>query len=592
VLVYGDRTSVRDVRSTLADIESGLGRIARAGPGERRHSAAVALLLAAGELAQALADRSHAERGGDGPDPDADAAMTVVLSLAQIVWRSHRSGWRTLGPIAGAQAALAALAALRLPARAAARSAEGFEHYALYPEAYAEAATALAPAAAPLIIGIRTIGSTLAAMVAVGCGARDRPITVRPVGHPFERTLALRPQARAALRRHRRRTFAVVDEGPGLSGSSFAAVLRALRDAGVPPANVHVFPSHAGPAPLASASTRALWDAAPRHCRSFEAMFLGADPRGLGRWTEALTGPQATPPEDLAGGRWRALHFHEGAAWPPAHLAQERRKYLLRTQAGTFLAKFAGLGPAGDRRLARARRLGDEGLCPRALGLRNGFLVEAWHGDARPLAGAAIARGRVVGEVGRYVAYRATMRDAPGPGASPRDLLSMATANATEELGPRGRALEIFADWLDELARVARPVEVDARMHAWEWLVSNGRLIKTDAVDHCEGHDLVGPQDIAWDVAGAAIELDLAPHETEAVRRAAERAGARVPREALAFHHACYLSFQLGYYRMAARAHAADARERARLDAAAARYAAQLERTLAGDPRRAGQIAS
>jgi hypothetical protein len=156
-----------------------------------------------------------------------------------------------------------------------------------------------------------------------------------------------------------------------------------------------------------------------------------------------------------------------------------------------------------------------------------------------------------------------------------------------EELGPRGHALDSFADWVDELARVARPVEVDGRMHAWEWLVSDGGLLKTDAVDHCEGHDLVGPQDIAWDVAGAAIELDLAANETDAVRRAVESAGASVSREALAFHRACYLAFQLGYYRLAAAAHAADPGERTRLEAAAARYGQLLHRTLAGDPRRA-----
>src|SRR3954469_10997405 len=109
MLVYGDRTSARDAAATLAGLREGLAGIARTVPGERRHADTVALLLAAGELAQALADRSHAERGGDGPDPAADAAMAVALSLARIVWRSHRTGCRELGDglIAGAHAALA-----------------------------------------------------------------------------------------------------------------------------------------------------------------------------------------------------------------------------------------------------------------------------------------------------------------------------------------------------------------------------------------------------------------------------------------------------------------------------------------------------
>src|SRR4051812_19955354 len=154
-----------------------LDEIAGAAPGVRRHENLVALLLAAGELAQALADQSHAERGGDGPDLRADAAMNVVLSIGRLVWSSHRSGWRELSSSAGAHAALARLTALPLPAAVTARSPEGFEHYALYPEAYAEAAAALAVDVEPLIIGIRTIGCTLAAMVAAGCGARTPPIT-------------------------------------------------------------------------------------------------------------------------------------------------------------------------------------------------------------------------------------------------------------------------------------------------------------------------------------------------------------------------------------------------------------------------------
>src|SRR3954453_21950736 len=55
-----------------------------------------------------------------------------------------------------------------------------------------------------------------------------------------------------------------------------------------------------------------------------------------------------------------------------------------------------------------------------------------------------------------------------------------------------------------------RHVLTDNRMHAWEWLVTpEGRILKADALDHHRGNDLVGPQDVAWDLAGAAVELEL-----------------------------------------------------------------------------------
>ena len=43
------------------------------------------------------------------------------------------------------------------------------------------------------------------------------------------------------------------------------------------------------------------------------------------------------------------------------------------------------------------------------------------------------------------------------------------------------------------LERCVRRIETDNRMHAHEWLVRpDGSLLKADAVDHCEAHDLIG----------------------------------------------------------------------------------------------------
>jgi hypothetical protein len=113
-------------------------------------------------------------------------------------------------------------------------------------------------------------------------------------------------------------------------------------------------------------------------------------------------------------------------------------------------------------------------------------------------------------------------------------------------------------------------------MHAWEWLaLPCGRLLKTDAVDHHAAHDLVGCQDIAWDVAGAHVELGLPPASLDTVLRALADSGRSVCPDLLALFVPCYCAFQLGQFTMALQAEH-DSAERARLSRTVARYRGRL----------------
>src|SRR5205814_7722381 len=88
------------------------------------------------------------------------------------------------------------------------------------------------------IVGIRSIGTTLTAVVRAAACARgvdaDR-ITVRPQGDPYNRELAFStPELRWVRdRAGRGAVFLVVDEGPGRSGSSFLTTAEALERVGV-----------------------------------------------------------------------------------------------------------------------------------------------------------------------------------------------------------------------------------------------------------------------------------------------------------------------------------------------------------------------
>src|SRR5262249_34107782 len=139
--------------------------------------------------------------------------------------------------------------ALEVPERLTVSFPEGFCYYGLHPLDYLEL-LGRSPIEAPAIavVGIRSIGTTLSAVVRA-CfelrGVVAERITVRPVGHPFERTLSLVGQNRSwiASQLERGAVFLVVDEGPGLSGSSFLAVAEALTSAGVPQERIILLPS-------------------------------------------------------------------------------------------------------------------------------------------------------------------------------------------------------------------------------------------------------------------------------------------------------------------------------------------------------------
>jgi hypothetical protein len=115
-------------------------------------------------------------------------------------------------------------------------------------------------------------------------------------------------------------------------------------------------------------------------------------------------------------------------------------------------------------------------------------------------------------------------------------------------------------------AQVLR-VATDNRLQPWEWLqLADGTLLKTDALDHCQSHDLVGCQDIAWDIAGAAAEFQLSDDELSALSaRIRNGCGYRPSDDLVRFLLPCYLAFQCDYYVLAARAASARPDEVARL---------------------------
>lgn len=105
----------------------------------------------------------------------------------------------------------------------------------------------------------------------------------------------------------------------------------------------------------------------------------------------------------------------------------------------------------------------------------------------------------------------------------------MAAYNAAQALGAAtGALLERRLQGLDRLQARVHPIRTDNRLHAWKWVATERAILKLDGVDHCEAHDLIGCQDIAWDIAGSIAEHGLGEREVIALCQRVHAAGGSI----------------------------------------------------------------
>ena len=508
MIVYGDHKELITGADLLARIESRL-----AGAFEEDDLTAATIL--AGQLQQGVMDHELKRLGFDEITALGVAATSLTLAIAR-----QDPRWICLAEELHALLPECELE-IRLP--------EGYAFYAVFPQAYRDAAEQMAGRIGA-VIGLRSIGASLAAMVALGAGT-ENVFSLRPVGPPFNRQVMIGDiMARALIAAQG--YIAIVDEGPGLSGSSFGAVADRLEGIGIQRTRMIFFPSHAGdPGPQASRPHQSQWREARKIVPVFDLDL--AD----------LLGRQPNTVEDLSGGAWTKL---TNDVWP-THTSRERLKYRVTTSEGAFLIKFAGLGEIGTTKLAMARELHVSGFIAEPITLRRGFLVSRWVDASQDIS--AIGRVELVDRLGAYIAFRADrFLGQTQSGGELHTLVEMARVNLREANCLCG--LDRLNDFdATALSRRVRRVRIDGRMHPWEWVLSpTGALIKTDALDHHQSHDLIGCQDPAWDLAGAAIEFELDPDETDRLLAAY---GAPVDGDLLALYCLLYLGFQIGEWTMA-----------------------------------------
>jgi hypothetical protein len=429
---------------------------------------------------------------------------------------------------------------------------EGFAYYALHPLAYANVIRQIPACERLLVVGIRSIGTTLSAIAAASARARGisaERITVRPQGHPYNRTAEFTAEQMAAVSRavSMDASFAVVDEGPGLSGSSFLAVAEALERAGAPTEQIILVSAH-GPNINALCAENAA-----RRWQRFRCIPVASEVR---RPSEAV--------DFIGGGKWRSKVFANESQWPVAWTSFERLKYLSSSgHQGRRLFKFAGLGHYGDVVFERERKvaIGGFGQMPRMES--EGFVSYTWT-DGRPLSATDLS-AKVLAMLAEYCTFR---QRAFAVALSDLDALQQMAHHNLHELG---------LDLPVEL-RLERSVIADGKMQPHEWLLNvEGKLLKTDSGSHGDDHFFPGPTDIAWDLAGAIVEWQMNEDQTAEFlnlyhRASGDNANARID----GFIRA-YTVFRLAYCLMAVNA-MTGSDEEARLQKAAATHRSTLTR--------------
>ena len=187
MIVYGEAERETEPRALLSAIAAALAELGS--QSDPSHDALRRELIALGGVEAALGDALCPEI--ERIIPPLEHLRRAATALGKAVWLSWKGGASEAASacVAAAASDIARLAEESWPARVRLRPAEGYAHYALYPESYGEAAARIAaernPASA-LVIGIRSIGTSLSRGGRSGAGGarHSGPQLVRPSSRP------------------------------------------------------------------------------------------------------------------------------------------------------------------------------------------------------------------------------------------------------------------------------------------------------------------------------------------------------------------------------------------------------------------------
>ncbi|MGE5457807.1 MAG: hypothetical protein ACM3RX_05585 [Methanococcaceae archaeon] len=420
---------------------------------------------------------------------------------------------------------------------------EGFAYYSLYPEMYVKAAERFLlenPVKKIVSLGIRSIGTSLSSVIAAFCSLQGVEVisyTLRPRGNYYDRELVLGKELEKEIASLQDAAFLIIDEGPGLSGSTMASTARKLFSLGVAQENIFLFPAwNADPKKFISPLASEQWDKYKIYQCDFEETGI------LKTELEDKLGLNVI--ENISAGAWRKTLFNNISEFPPVWQMPERRKYLCVKRGvptEKYILKFAGLGMYGLKIYETLKRMSLYRITSEVLDFKSGFILMSFI-DGKLLSDKAAHRN-FLDTAAEYLSML-NKQFTTERSNSLDEIAEMIYINVQEGLGKDIRFKRAELSLLEEMPAVV----IDGHMMPYEWIDAGGRILKTDAAFHHNDHFLPGPQDIAYDIAGLFVEFSLNEEKQDYfIKKFIAQTADSTILKRLPFYELVYCAFRLGF---------------------------------------------
>jgi hypothetical protein len=545
--------------------------------GNGTYQKAVSLLIECGELETGVTDALSGIV--DRTCEEIDLCRKLSIISGKIVCQLWETEKIEIGNIDKIEESLNKLQRSTLPALIPLCIPEGFVYYGLYPETYIQAADIFLSEIKPesvVIVGIRTIGTQLSALVAARMEkyrCKVDSFTVRTKGHPFSRYIEFSEQQKQRLSKNDSTWVIVVDEGPGLSGSTICGTLLKINECGVPRERTVVFPSWIPDGKLfISAIARSIWGDYKKYLGSFDEMWI-RNGRLEKQFDKRIY-------REISCGMWRSYLMRNEDSFPAVHPNHERRKFILcnNEQESFSIAKFAGLGRYGEIVANRGCLLALTGLTPAIHKFTDGFIEMDF------IEGGLVVPGepdnKLLETVARYCTFL-KVNCAAEPTTTYSSIMEMIRVNVGEGLGSQWLGkVDILEKLYSSSIYEDRVVDIDGRMFPHKWVKTASGYVKIDHLEHHADEFFHGPQNIAWDLAGFSVEFELSQKKRDIlVQLYIQYSNDYSIIEVLPFFIIAYLSFRLGYVSLASQSLRGQA-DSLRFDTLIAKYKADLIKAL------------
>lgn len=549
MIVYRNHTEKIDTIEKLLTIEKITDRLIAFVP--ENYDDAIELLIETGELETGITDFYCFDK--DLINNQIAICRKITMCAGNIVYFLWKHGILLKNEIYNAIEHVNNLKTEKIPQTINNSVPEGFVYYGLYPETYLEAAENFYKEIKPenvTVIGLRSIGTQLSAIVAAlleNCNCNVNTFTVRPQGHPFDRFLKLDSSVIDKIRCDNRSYVILVDEGPGLSGSSIGGSLREMIKLGIQDEKLVIFPSWMSDENnFISENAKTMWKKCRKYVGSFE-----------NQWVKNHKLENILKKKiifDISSGRWRGKKFKDESEYPAVNPQHERRKYLIEDDSykgsSRWLAKFVGLGKYGRKSVLRADILSEFGFSPHIHKLKSGFAVMEYV-DGKPLS-SKDKNSSLFDFVIKYLSCINQNMTVSNQNVSYDHMMEMIYCNIEEGLG---------SDWCqfieDKLKMTSHayeesPVSIDGRMMPQDFLKTPDGILKVDHIEHNSDQFFYGCQNIAWDVVGFCVEFNLDHIQTDQFIKQFKTVDPHIHSKT-PFFMVAYLAFRLGYVTLAAK---------------------------------------